>query len=125
MPKGVPLTAAHKQAISDGLKRYWAGKKGSSSGGGGSSSGSHSGGHRSVPKSSGGVSGITSGKAGAGVKTAFSNPSTAPRPIKNISTGKVISREDAARIMFGSAGSRKKAAGGKKVSSSTKGRKRR
>jgi hypothetical protein len=121
MPKGVPLSAAHKQAISDGLKRYWAGKKGS---GGSSSGGSHGGGHRSAPKPSGGVSGITSGKAGAGVKTAFSNPSTAPRPIQHIETGKVISREAAARIMFGSAGSRKKAAGGKKVSSSSKGRKR-
>lgn len=35
MPKGKPLSAAHKAAISAGMKRYWAGKKG---GGGGTSS---------------------------------------------------------------------------------------
>lgn len=76
MAKGKPLSAAHKAAISAGLKRYWATKKGSGSG------------------SSGG------GKV---------------RPIQHIETGRVISREEAARIMFGSKGAAKKLAAGKKV----------
>lgn len=32
MAKRGPMSAAHKAAISAGMKRYWAGKKGSSSG---------------------------------------------------------------------------------------------
>lgn len=35
MAKRGPLSAAHKAAISAGLKRYWAGKKSSRSGSGG------------------------------------------------------------------------------------------
>ncbi len=76
MAKGKPLSAAHKAAISAGLKRYWAAKKGGGSG------------------SSGG------GKT---------------RGIQHIETGRVISREEAARIMFGSAGAAKKLAAGKKA----------
>jgi hypothetical protein len=72
MARGKPLSAAHKAAISAGLKRYWATKK---SGGSGGSSG---------------------------------------RGIQHIDTGKFISREDAARIMFGSKGAAKKLAAGKK-----------
>lgn len=77
MAKGRPLSAAHKAAISAGLKRYWAAKKGSGSG--------------------------SSGGAG---KT---------RGIQHIETGRLISREDAARIMFGSKGAAKKLAAGKKA----------
>jgi hypothetical protein len=33
MAKGRPLSAAHKAAISAGLKRYWAGKRSGGSGG--------------------------------------------------------------------------------------------
>lgn len=72
MAKGKPLSAAHKAAISAGLKRYWASKKSSGSGG--------------------------------------SNG----RGVQHIETGRLISREDAARIMFGSAGAAKKLAAGKK-----------
>jgi len=75
MAKGKPLSAAHKAAISAGLKRYWATKNGSGSGSGG-------------------------GKQ---------------RAIKHLETGRVISREEAARIMFGSAGAAKKLAAGKKA----------
>lgn len=71
MAKGRPLSAAHKAAISAGLKRYWA-SKGSGSGG-------------------------------------------KQRAIQHIETGKTISREDAARIMFGSKGAAKKLAAGKKA----------
>ena len=73
MPKGKPLSAAHKAAISAGLKRYWASRSGS----------------------------------GGGKQTHF----------PSIINGKVgtISREDAARIMFGSKGAAKKLAAGKKV----------
>lgn len=76
MAKGKPLSAAHKAAISAGLKRYWSTKRA-----GGSGSGS-------------------SGKQ---------------RAIQHIETGKTISREEAARIMFGSAGAAKKLAAGKKA----------
>jgi hypothetical protein len=79
MAKGRPLSAAHKAAISAGLKRYWANKKGSGSGGG---SGQRSGGH---------IQSLVGGKVGT------------------------ISREDAARIMFGSKGAAKKLAAGKKA----------
>jgi hypothetical protein len=72
MARGKPLSAAHKAAISAGLKRYWATKN---SGG------------------SGGASG---------------------RKTQHIETGKMISREDAARIMFGTAGAAKKLAAGKR-----------
>jgi len=75
MAKGRPLSAAHKAAISAGLKRYWATKNGSGSGSGG-------------------------GKQ---------------RAIQHIGTGGTISREDAARIMFGSKGAAKKLAAGKKA----------
>lgn len=75
MAKGRPLSAAHKAAISAGLKRYWATKNGTGSG------------------SSGG------GKT---------------RGVQHIETGRLISREEAARIMFGSAGAAKKLAAGKK-----------
>ena len=68
MARGKPLSAAHKAAISAGLKRYWAAKNGGGSG----------------------------------------------RAIQHIETGKTISREEAARIMFGSAGAAKKLAAGKK-----------
>lgn len=72
-----PLSAAHKAAISAGLKRYWAGRKGSGSAGGGGS---------------------------------------ATKTIQNVSNSfKPISREEAARIMFGSKGAAQKLAGGKKV----------
>jgi hypothetical protein len=71
MARGKPLSAAHKAAISAGLKRYWATKN---SGG------------------SGGASG---------------------RKTQHIETG-MISREDAARIMFGTAGAAKKLAAGKR-----------
>lgn len=73
MAKGKPLSAAHKAAISAGMKKYWAGKRGGSSGG------------KSKPA------------------------------IINIDTGKAISREEAARRMFGSAGAAKKLAAGKKA----------
>jgi hypothetical protein len=74
MPRGKPLSAAHKAAISAGLKRYHAGRRGGSSGG------------------------------------------LAKRPsIINIDTGKAISREEAARRMFGTKGAAKKLAGGRKV----------
>jgi len=73
MAKGRPLSAAHKAAISAGLKRYWASKKGGGSGSG-------------------------------GTRTAL-----------HIETGRQISREEAARIMFGSVGAAKKLAAGKKV----------
>ncbi len=76
MAKGRPLSAAHKAAISAGLKRYWATKKGS---GGGSSGGGNT------------------------------------RKAVDIETGRMISREEAARIMFGSAGAAKKIAAGKKA----------
>jgi len=72
MARGKPLSAAHKAAISAGLKRYWAAKK---SGGSGGSNG---------------------------------------RKIQHIETGRTISREEAARIMFGTAGAAKKLAAGKK-----------
>lgn len=75
MPRGKPLSAAHKAAISAGLKRYHASKRGGSR---------------------------TPGNAGK-----F-------KEIRSIDTGKSISREDAARIMFGSAGAAKKLAAGKK-----------
>jgi hypothetical protein len=75
MAKGKPLSAAHKAAISAGLKRYWATKRAGGSGSGG-------------------------GKQ---------------RAIQHIETGKIISREEAARIMFGSAGAAKKLAAGKKA----------
>jgi hypothetical protein len=75
MPKGRSLSAAHKAAISAGLKRYHASKRGSSGSGGGSTK----------------------------------------RKILNIDTGKAISMEDAARIMFGSKGAAKKLAAGKKA----------
>lgn len=73
MARRGPLSAAHKAAISAGLKRYHANRK---AGGSGSSS---------KPK------------------------------ILNIDTGRGISREEAARIMFGSAGAAKKLAAGKKA----------
>jgi hypothetical protein len=67
-----PLSAAHKAAISAGLKRYWSARKGSAGG--------------------------------------------AKKPsIINIDTNKPISREEAARIMFGSKGAAKKLAAGRKV----------
>lgn len=75
MAKGKPLSAAHKAAISAGLKRYWATKRAGGSGSGG-------------------------GKK---------------RVIQHIETGRPISREEAARIMFGSAGAAKKLAAGKKA----------
>lgn len=81
MAKRGPLSAAHKAAISAGMKRYWATKSA-----GGSSSSS--------------------------------------RPIQNIDTGGTISREAAALVMFGSAGARKKAVGGKKSRNSVKSRRR-
>lgn len=76
MARGKPLSAAHKAAISAGMKRYWASKRGgsgSSSGGGGKSK------------------------------------------IYSIDTGSAISREEAARIMFGTKGAAKKLAAGKKA----------
>lgn len=73
MARRGPLSAAHKAAISAGLKRYHAARRGGGSGG------------KSKPA------------------------------IINIDTGKKISREEAARIMFGSAGAAKRLAGGKKV----------
>lgn len=76
MAKGRSLSPAHKAAISAGLKRYWANKKGTGSGGSG------------------------------GGKT---------RGIQHIETGRLISKEEAARIMFGSAGAAKKLAAGKKA----------
>lgn len=79
MAKGKPLSAAHKAAISAGLKRYWATKRS-----GGSGSGS-------------------SGKQRA-IQHLKSNGSVG-----------TISREEAARIMFGSAGAAKKLAAGKKA----------
>lgn len=54
MAKGRPLSAAHKAAISAGLKRYWASKRGDS------------------------------------------QPT-----VTNVTTGRAISREEAAQIMFG------------------------
>lgn len=57
------MSAAHRAAISAGMKRYWASKKGSSS-----------------------------EKGGSSLKL---------NDIVNIDTGKVISREEAAKIMFG------------------------
>lgn len=78
MPKGKPLSAAHKAAISAGLKRYHASRRAGS--GGGSSSGK------------------------------------AKKPaILNVDTGKPISREAAALIMFGTRGAAKKLAAGKKA----------
>jgi len=74
MAKRGPLSAAHKAAISAGLKRY----------------------HASRRNSSGGASGTA--------KATF-----------NIDTGQNISREEAARRMFGSAGAAKKLAAGKKA----------
>ena len=74
MPKGRPLSAAHKAAISAGLKRYHASK----------------------------------GAAGSGSKA------KAKPKIINIDTGKPISMEHAALIMFGSAGAAKKLAAHKK-----------
>jgi hypothetical protein len=71
MAKGRPLSAAHKAAISAGMKRYWATK----SAGGGSARHATS---------------------------------------QHLETGKQISRADAARIMFGSAGAAKKIAHSKK-----------
>lgn len=71
MPRGRPLSAAHKAAISAGLKRYHAARRAGSS-----------------------------------------NSNT--RTTLNIDTGKQISREEAALIMFGSAGARKRQAGGKR-----------
>lgn len=73
MARRGPLSAAHKAAISAGLKRYHANRK--------------------------------SGGTGKSSKPA----------IINISTGSAISREEAARIMFGSAGAAKKLAAGKKA----------
>jgi hypothetical protein len=72
MARRGPLSAAHKAAISAGLKRYHANRK--------------------------------SGGSGKSSKPA----------ILNIDTGRAISREDAARIMFGSAGAAKRLAAGKK-----------
>ena len=72
MPKGKPLSASHKAAISAGLKRYHAGRR--------------------------------SGSSGSQSKPA----------IINIDTGKPISREAAAVIMFGTAGAARKLAAGKR-----------
>lgn len=83
MPRGKPLSAAHKAAISAGMKRYWATKRA----GGGSSGGSRT---RSI-----------------------GDRINAPRPIQHLETGKIISREAAAAIMFGSKAARKKTAGKK------------
>lgn len=114
MPKGKPLSAAHKAAISAGLKRYHAGR------GGGSSSGR--------------AKRTTSGRRGSptnpviGVPQFSNTPapkppgrkSNASREIKNIDTGKPISREAAAAIMFGTKGAAKKLAAAKKRKGSVK-----
>jgi hypothetical protein len=90
-----PLSAAHKAAISAGLKRYWASRKGS--GGGGASAGSPG-----------------TGKPRESVTRGLRQPKAAVRSSQNIDTGKQISRAAAAAIMFGPGGTRKKAASGKR-----------
>lgn len=101
MPRGKPLSAAHKAAISAALKRYHAGR---------------------------GSSGGSKRRSGIGVPMQATSPapklpgkkSPAVRQIQNIDTGKAISREEAARRMFGPAGAAKKIAAGKKRKGSVK-----
>lgn len=112
MARGKPLSAAHKAAISAGLKRYWASRSGGSSSGGSSK--------RSSPVSfipgpfPKTVPAKSRGKSGSS-KPPVIDKIGAPKPIMNISTGKPISREEAAKIMFGTKGAAKKKAAGRKV----------
>jgi hypothetical protein len=118
MAKRGPLSAAHKAAISAGLKRYHAGRgssSGGSSGGGGRRSAASTPKTKTASVAPPKVS-KASGKSGSSKPPAIEKINKPQRPvIQNISTGKPISREEAARIMFGSAGAAKKLAAGKKA----------
>jgi len=115
MAKRGPLSAAHKAAISAGLKRYHAGRGSSGGSGGGKRSAA------STPKAK--VASVAppkvskaSGKSGSPKPPVIEKINKPKRPvIQDISTGKPISREEAAIRMFGTAGARKKLAAGKKA----------
>lgn len=102
------MSAAHRAAISAGMKRYWASRKGSSGGGGSSVPVSYLPGPHpaKVPKAT--------KRSGSPKQPAINKINAPSRPVINVSTGKVISREEAAARMFGSAAARKKATGKKR-----------
>ena len=106
MPRGKPLSAAHKAAISAGLKRYYA-SRGSGSGRSRTPIGKRD--RIGTPRQS-----VTPAPKPAGAK------SKASRDIINIDTGKPISREEAAIKMFGAAGAARKLAASKRRKGSFK-----
>lgn len=110
MAKRGPLSAAHKAAISAGLKRYHAGR--GSSGGSKRASATKA----SVAKVAPPRVPKTSAKSGSSKAPVVNQINAPKRPvIQDVTTGRPISREEAAIRMFGTAGARKKLAAGKKA----------
>lgn len=111
------MTAEHKAAISAGLKRYWASRRGS--GGGSSSSGTST--HLETGKQ---ISRADAGAIMHGKRTPSATKKLAPQAARKVpsaakgstggtrhlETGKTISRAAAASIMFGSKAAAKKLA---------------